>query len=219
MTQQELDQRIGMPDINQEWAQFEKEVIGTEKRKHVPLWKAGTRKAAAIAGIIICISVAGIATAVITPSSTQKLAAILAPQDNDEPIYNLTEEAPSHPEGIEALWKHIDQNRRRPQEVLTYQVEGRVIVQFVVEKDGRCTNFKVLKDVSAHKKPIKRNMQAVGTPQERDYITMDEFEAAQKACRDEAIRVCRTMPRWTPGKIKGQAVRSRFTLPIVFRID
>ncbi|MDO5482128.1 MAG: hypothetical protein Q4F47_03710 [Bacteroidaceae bacterium] len=219
MTQQELDRRIGMPNIDQEWAQFEKEVIGTEKRKQVPFWRIGTRKAAAIAGIIFCISVASIATAIIMPSSTAKLAAILIPQDNDEPIHTLVEEVPSYPGGIEALQKHITQNLKRPQEVQTYQVEGRVIVQFVVEKDGRCTNFKVLKDVDTHRKPIKRNIQATGAPQERNYITMSEFEAARKVCRDEALRVCRTMPRWTAGKIKGQAVRSQFTLPIVFKID
>ncbi|MDE5999250.1 MAG: hypothetical protein K2H04_04145, partial [Bacteroidaceae bacterium] len=55
--------------------------------------------------------------------------------------------------------------------------------------------------------------------EDRDFITMEEFEQAQKACNDEALRVCRlTNGNWTPGKIKGEAVRTRFTTPITFRL-
>ena len=35
----------------------------------------------------------------------------------------------------------------------------------------------------------------------------------------EAVRVIQQMPRWTPGKQRGQAVRVRFTLPVVFRLQ
>jgi TonB family protein len=35
----------------------------------------------------------------------------------------------------------------------------------------------------------------------------------------EALRVVRSMPNWTPGKQKGEAVRVRFTLPVTFRLD
>lgn len=35
----------------------------------------------------------------------------------------------------------------------------------------------------------------------------------------ESIRVVSNMPRWAPGKIKGQPVRSYFTIPIDFRLQ
>jgi protein TonB len=35
-------------------------------------------------------------------------------------------------------------------------------------------------------------------------------------CDEEAIRVIKSVPRWTPGKQSGRAVRSRFTQPITF---
>ena len=72
MTTQELDKRIGMPDINHEWAKFEKKTFtpndalplteGVEKG--LRSW-GFTAKAAAIAGIIFLLSCAGIASAVI----------------------------------------------------------------------------------------------------------------------------------------------------------
>lgn len=38
-----------------------------------------------------------------------------------------------------------------------------------------------------------------------------------KSCDDEAVRVVKSMPKWTPGKVKGQPVRVNFTMPFVFK--
>lgn len=35
----------------------------------------------------------------------------------------------------------------------------------------------------------------------------------------EAVRVIKTMPRWTPGKQKGEAVRVKYTVPVTFRLQ
>lgn len=35
----------------------------------------------------------------------------------------------------------------------------------------------------------------------------------------EAVRVVRNMPKWSPGRLQGQPVRTRYTLPVVFRQD
>lgn len=41
---------------------------------------------------------------------------------------------------------------------------------------------------------------------------------AKELC-DEAVRVVKEMPKWNPAKIKGEAVRSRFYLPVIFRLQ
>jgi protein TonB len=38
-------------------------------------------------------------------------------------------------------------------------------------------------------------------------------------CDEEAIRVVKSMPSWSPGKQRGKAVRVRFNLPIVFKLQ
>ncbi|MDL2278920.1 M56 family metallopeptidase [Parabacteroides sp. OttesenSCG-928-G07] len=43
--------------------------------------------------------------------------------------------------------------------------------------------------------------------------------ALDPALDEEAIRVIKAMPKWTPGKQRGQAVRVRYTLPIVYRLQ
>jgi protein TonB len=52
--------------------------------------------------------------------------------------------------------------------------------------------------------------------------TITTVEVARKASPlldAEALRVVKMMPRWKPGKINGRAVKSYFTLPIIFQID
>ena len=36
---------------------------------------------------------------------------------------------------------------------------------------------------------------------------------------NEAIRVVKTMPKWSPGKQDGKPVRVRYTIPVVFRLQ
>jgi protein TonB len=38
-------------------------------------------------------------------------------------------------------------------------------------------------------------------------------------CDQEAMRVVKSMPKWTPGKQSGRAVKSRFNLPITFQLE
>ena len=63
---------------------------------------------------------------------------------------------------------------------------GRCILKFVVEKDGSLSGIKVVRSSGNEK--------------------MDE----------ESIRLIKTMPRWTPGKLNGEKVRCRYTLRIYF---
>jgi TonB family protein len=51
--------------------------------------------------------------------------------------------------------------------------------------------------------------------------TVDGVELVQGiggGCDEEAIRIIKGSPRWTPGMMKGQAVRTRMRLPISFRL-
>ena len=54
MKREDIDKRIGMPDVDAEWAQFEREVIGKKpKLLHVAAWAGGIGIAAAIALLFI----------------------------------------------------------------------------------------------------------------------------------------------------------------------
>lgn len=38
-------------------------------------------------------------------------------------------------------------------------------------------------------------------------------------CGEEAVRVVKMMPKWTPGKQKGKEVRTQFVLPVTFKLN
>lgn len=105
-----------------------------------------------------------------------------------EKIFTAVEQPASFPGGQAALMKWLNSNLRYPELAQQNNVQGKVIVQFTVEKDGSITNPTVVRGVD-------------------------------KDLDKEAIRVVRRMPKWSPGKNNGAAVRSYFTLPVTFKLQ
>ena len=72
-----------------------------------------------------------------------------ASQDvNTEEVVSFAEVEPEFPGGIEALYKYMQDNVKYPEKAKAGKIEGRVIVAFVIEKDGSVTNAKVVRGVS-----------------------------------------------------------------------
>ena len=63
----------------------------------------------------------------------------------DTAIYETPECLPSYRGDVDALYRHIAFEMHYPDSAIEKGIEGRVIIRFVVEKDGRLTNFEVLK--------------------------------------------------------------------------
>ena len=105
----------------------------------------------------------------------------------EDEIVNVPEEMPMFPGGMQELMKFLQKEVKYPAEAQDKGIQGRVVVQFVVNKEGSITDTKVVKSVD----PL--------------------LDA-------ESLRVVNAMPNWTPGKDKGEPVRTRFTLPVSFRL-
>ena len=105
----------------------------------------------------------------------------------EEEIFVAVEQQAEFPGGLPALMKWLGNNIRYPEAAQQNDIQGRVIVKFVVEKDGSIGAADIVKGVD---KDLDR----------------------------EAIRVVKKMPKWQPGKNNGVAVRSYFTLPVVFKL-
>lgn len=81
---------------------------------------------------------------------------------NKNSVYDVVEQMPSFPGGISGLRTYLNQNIRYPAEAQENCVQGRVVVSFVVEKDGHISDVTVLRSVdpSLDKEAIRvvRNM-------------------------------------------------------------
>lgn len=67
---------------------------------------------------------------------------------NTSKVFMVVEDMPQFPGGVTALMKYLADNVKYPVEAQKAKVEGRVIVQFVVEKDGAVTNVHVIRSAS-----------------------------------------------------------------------
>lgn len=131
------------------------------------------------------------------PPAAPKLEDVLADYDSsvvkikkqaeDVRVYGQIEQNPQFPGGLSACMDFLRRNIKYPEVSRKAGIQGKVIVQFVVRKDGRITDVTISKGV--------------------DYY-LDT----------EAMRVVKSMPKWTPGRQKGKPVNVKYTLPITFRL-
>ena len=138
-------------------------------------------------------------------------------KQGDDPIFDLVEELPQFPGGDVKLMEFISRNIKYPKIATENGVQGRVIVRFIVEKDGSLTNPEVLATSPGIGEAIPIEVTSYKTEKERQ--DAEDHNAGVQALRDEAIRVVRAMPKWTPGKQNGEAVRCRYSLPVSYRLN
>ncbi len=134
--------------------------------------------------------------------------------DTDE-VFEVCEEMPVYPGGIEALMQFIAQNVRYPQEAASKGIQGRVMVAFKVNKDGSIYD---IEPVSIDDKKYAEVLPEVTVKSYGAEGNKDNTEAL-KALFDEAVRVVGNMPSWTPGFQRNIPVRVKFMLPITFRLS
>ena len=77
----------------------------------------------------------------------EEIAAPEPPKEEESKVFDVVEQMPSFPGGQAALMQWLSSNISYPVIAAENGVQGRVIVQFVVEKDGSITDVQVVKSV------------------------------------------------------------------------
>ena len=81
------------------------------------------------------------------PMPLRKESATESDDSNPNKVYDVVDEMPKFPGGTGALFEYLARNVRYPAEAGKAGIQGRVIVSFVVEKDGRVSNAKTIKAI------------------------------------------------------------------------
>ena len=106
----------------------------------------------------------------------------------DNKVYEIVEVNASFPGGDEACKRWLAQHIKYPKKALEMGIQGRVVVSFVVDREGYITDVKVMK-------------------------------SPDSSLAMEATRLINAMPKWQPAVQGKKKVRSRFSLPINFRLS
>jgi protein TonB len=108
----------------------------------------------------------------------------------EEPLV-FPEVMPAYPGGETQMFKDMATAMIYPQICLENEFQGKVFVQFVVEKNGKISNVKVLRQPEGD---------------------------LGKVLAKEAIRVVKNLKDFSPGSLNGEPKRVVMTLPIVFKM-
>ena len=63
-------------------------------------------------------------------------------------IFTAVQKEPAFPGGLDAFYKYLQQTVRYPAKSFENRIQGKVLITFIVEKDGSLTDIKVAKGVS-----------------------------------------------------------------------
>jgi TonB family protein len=69
------------------------------------------------------------------------------PEETPDDVFVVVEEGPEFPGGTMALLEYLRSNIKYPKECRDEKIQGRVLVSFIVEKDGSLSGFEVVKSV------------------------------------------------------------------------
>ena len=138
--------------------------------------------------------------------------------NKNDTIYNVVAHNAKYSGGEGELYKFLSMNIRYPKLCQEFGVQGRVIVSFVVEKDGSISNINKTRAPSQTLTEV-----TVQTYKQEHPDSEKQLEAGQDLgdlLFEEAKRVLELMPKWEPAMNEdGNPVRSRFNLPVMFRLS
>ncbi len=95
--------------------------------------------------------------------------------------------APIFKGGSQGLDRWIQEHIQYPADAARAKIEGRVIVEFIIDKNGAVTFPKVVRGIN-------------------------------DVLNDEALRVIKSLPHWTPGYANGKPANTRYTYPVAFKL-
>lgn len=125
------------------------------------------------------------------PSFRSSAPAVNKNAGKDAVSYNDCDQRPmflNSPDPRKFLKEWVYQYLKYPEKALMNGTQGRVQVDFIIEKDGSVTNVRVSRGVS------------------------EELDA-------EAVKVISASPKWKPGRVDGEKVRTSMTIPVEFRLE
>jgi protein TonB len=100
----------------------------------------------------------------------------------------VTPDQPARPVGgTEAFFEWIQKNQQYPALARQRKIEGKVQVEFIIQKDGSLTDAKVVKPLGSG---------------------LDQ----------EALRLIKIAPKWTPATYQGQPMKQKMVLPVLFQL-
>ena len=151
--------------------------------------KRSIGKAALVAGVSLALSSLSAMAADIPSSDSYSCQSQVCDTTKRAQVFgDIHEQMPYFRGGERALMEYLQTHINYPPEAVKDSIQGRVIVQLLIERNGSVHEVKVVRSV-------------------------------HELLDNEAIRVCKSLPKFYPGRVGGKAAAMWLTLPITFKLE
>ena len=238
MKTEDIDKRINMPDVDAEWARFEKEVIGRKTNSVKKIWQAGLSIAASIilaasffffnqdvkeskqilsemerktvSHEAVSLPSDTLAKLIATTSQTNKRVNPATDIDRKEDnIFDCVEENAVFPGGDDALMAFIKANMMYPDLALEYGARGMFSMSCIIDSVGEVSDIKI-------GRYHRMSYDTLYLSQKPEDMQVKIKEQITLQLGEESARILSLMPKWQPGRINGKPVNSRWMIPVKF---
>ena len=216
MKTEDIDKKIGMPDVDAEWAKFEREVIDKETPSHrnVMLWGLSIAASIAlVAGIFLFEQGSDEQAETMVAEAEKPVVPSVSEADATVPVtvkvFSSVEQSPGYPGGQKALQEFLKANKRYDGLAQEYGAKGRVITSFLVDSLGYISDIKVVK-------VMRMSYDSLRLSQETEEMQQLVKQQITAQLSEESKRLVSLMPRWMPGNMSGKSRNVRYMIPIQF---
>jgi len=150
---------------------------------------------------------------------------VIQPKEGKKDVYQVVEKMPVYPGGVNELRSYLARSIRYPVEAQKNNVQGRVIVRFIVNESGKVEDATALKSTLLKSEKLDE-LVVVGYGPANEAGNATKAETTQSSTlkqlailENEAIRVVSAMQNWIPGEQNSKKVSVYYTLPIVFKLN
>lgn len=158
--------------------------------------KRSMGKAAFVAGVSLALS--GLSATATSASPSEVLMSGMSGYRGQSQVCDTTQQAqifgeihetmPHFRGGEPALMEYLQSHIKYPPEAVKDSIQGLVVVQLLIERNGEVNEVKVVRSV-------------------------------HELLDNEAIRVCKSLPKFFPGRVGGKAAAMWLTLPVTFKME
>lgn len=151
--------------------------------------KRSMGKAALVAGVSLALSSLSAMAAGIPSSVSYSCQSQVCDTTKRAEVFGVIhEQMPYFRGGERALMEYLQSHIKYPPEAVKDSIQGRVVVQLLIERNGAVSEVKVVRPV-------------------------------HELLDNEAVRVCKSLPKFYPGRVGGKAAAMWLTLPITFKLE
>jgi len=155
--------------------------------------KCSMGKAALVAGVSLALSGLSASATSALPSEAMMTSyggqsQVCDTTKRAEVFGEIHEQMPYFRGGEPALMEYLQSHIKYPPEAVKDSIQGLVVVQLLIERNGSVHEVKVVRSV-------------------------------HELLDNEAVRVCKSLPKFYPGRVGGKAAAMWLTLPVTFKME